>query len=641
MLWQPSEARIQSSQMYQFLEHVNKKFSLSVKTFDALYQFSIQKPNDFWLELLFYFDVKYTGGIVPVNQESGFEKYGWFPHLKLNFSENLLRKGCDEKVAIKAFLESGEKTTYTYGELKAAVSRLQQALAEHIQPGDVVACYMPNRPETLITLLATAALGGVFTSTSCDFGVNGVTERLSQSQPKVLVTSTGYAYNGKFYDIQDRLAPIVEAVPSIESIIYTDDYDVARQVTDLKKSVAWTALLDKYAPAALQYEYRRFDDPLYIMYSSGTTGKPKCIVHSTGGVLLQHIKELGLHVDFREDKTLFFYTTCGWMMWNWLVSGLYLGGTLVLYEGSPAFPNIGTLFDLIQKEKINIFGTSPKFLKACEDQSMALSSPPETLETILSTGAPLLPEQYTFIYNSIKSDVQISSISGGTDILGCFFLGNPFSGVNPGTLQGPGLGMAVDCVDQTGESVPLGDMGELVCRESFPSRPLYFLNDPNNKKLISAYFSTYKACWYHGDFIKRTPEGGAIFYGRSDATLNPGGVRIGTSEIYEQLHDFNFMEDAVCVGKNVTGEVQIILFVKMLTGETLTEARIREIKTKIRQQTTPRHVPSMIYAVDDIPYTQSGKKVELAVSRMVNGMPVPNKDALINPESLNLYTAYR
>lgn len=659
MLWQPDSKRVASSSMQRFIDYIDKRFGLEQASYACLYQFSIDRSDEFWRALLSFYEVIYEGKEEPVNTDSGFDRYGWFPKLRLNFAENLLRCRASDDIALVSLREGGLKESLSYRELASRVALLQQALSESFEEGDVLACYMPNIAETVVAMLAATGLGGVFTSTSSDFGAAGVIDRFAQSKPRVLVACASYQYNGKSHSCLSKIKEVVDGVPSIERVFIVDflgNVDGAG-IGDIRGAQWWHECMppsysyreEKEAEKLpLRFVRRRFSDPVYIMYSSGTTGKPKCIVHAVGGVLLQHIKELGLHTDVNPQKNIMFFTTCGWMMWNWLVSALFFGGTTTLYEGSPGYPSLQDFLRLIAREKVNIFGTSPKFLKALEDQRINLSSIDlSSLETILSTGAPLLPEQFDYVYREVKSDLMLSSIAGGTDIVGCFFLGNPVAPVYRGELQCRGLGMAVKCFNEQGgelvdsASSASAGQGELVCTQSFPSRPIGFLNDPNGERINEAYFNRFPGVWYHGDFIAITEYGGAKFFGRSDATLNPGGVRIGTSEIYRQVESLPYIEDSVCVGKHREGDVDVLLFVKLLPEEELCAERELEIKQRIKANATPRHVPQLIAAVKDIPYTRSGKKIEIAVSKIVNGHSLSNKEAIANPESLEEYAFFR
>ncbi|MDO9180879.1 MAG: acetoacetate--CoA ligase, partial [Bacteriovorax sp.] len=525
-LWVPTPKKIMDSEISKFQKHIN-----FLGDYKSLHEYSIKNKENFWRELMEFYDVKFEGSNSTVLKNDNFEDYGWFPDVQLNFAENLLKKGKDNQIALNAQYESGRNRKISYLELKSNVASLGFYLKNFLKPGDVLAAYMPNIPETVMAMLSTTAIGGVFTSTSCDFGLAGVIDRFSQSKPKVLIAALGYEYNGKYFDLTERLKDLEKKLPSLEKIILVDFYNNEINLNGFTKAIGLNEILS--TKAKLEFIKLPFSHPLYIMYSSGTTGIPKCIVHSQGGTLLGHIKELGLHSNLTSDKKIFFFTTCGWMMWNWLASSLYFGAEVLLYEGSPAYPSPEHFFKMIDRESINIFGTSPKFLKVLEDTNAQFQSGLPSLEIILSTGSPLLPEQYDYVYKRIKKDVQLSSISGGTDIVGCFMLGAPVVPVYRGEIQCLGLGLDIHALDEAGNSI-IDREGELVCRSTFPNRPICFLDDEKNEKMKAAYFIQNPGVWTHGDFIKITSRGGVVVFGRSDATLNPGGVRIGTAEIYRQ-----------------------------------------------------------------------------------------------------------
>lgn len=641
-LWRPPQKRIDSAQITAFQKAMETKFDQKFESYFDFHRWSVDQSHDFWSSLFEYFQVVYEGDLKPANTDDGFESYSWFPNVSLNFAENLLSKGKLEDTALHFLHESGRNEKMSYRELKKLTARLQGSLRGLINPGDVLAAYMPNCPETVVGMLATASLGGTFTSTSCDFGVEGVVDRFGQSKPKVLLTVASYQYNGKTHNLLPKLKEISEKLPFIEEIVVVDFLKEGIDLSELNKDGRKFSNFDDFLSREDRLEFERvpFQSPLYIMYSSGTTGKPKCIVHTVGGVLLQHIKELGLHTDLTAEKSIFYFTTCGWMMWNWLVSSLFFGSRVCLYEGSPGFPSLEAFFEKVRSESVNIFGTSPKFLKALEDNKYHNQEPMNDLETILSTGAPLLPEQFEYVYNFIKRDICLGSIAGGTDVIGCFMLGNPTLPVYRGEIQCLGLGMDVMAFSNQGS--PLIDKeGELVCAKSFPSRPLCFLNDTDGERIKNAYFNTFPGVWHHGDFIEITSRGGVKVFGRSDATLNPGGVRIGTAEIYRQTEQLPWIEDSLCVGKQIEGDVEVVLFIKCAPGKDLTPEHIAEVKAAIKAGTTPRHVPKHVYKVSDIPYTRSGKKMELAISRILAKRELQNIEAVANPECLEEYKSFQ
>jgi acetoacetyl-CoA synthetase len=638
LLWQPSQERRQQTNIYSFLEYVNQRHDKSFATYDDLYQWSIAESPAFWAALWDYGEVihsqPYDAVVDDVHKMPGAR---WFEGAKLNFAENLLRYR-DDQVALSFRGEGLPTVSMTYAQLYDRVARLASSLREMgIKSGDRVAGFMPNMSETVVAMLATTSIGAIWSSCSPDFGIKGVLDRFGQIEPRVLFTANGYSYNGKQFDSLGRIAEILKELPSIEKVIvvpYTEeDPDPGR--------VPNGVLFDDFLaaqPQELEFEQVPANHPLYIMYSSGTTGVPKCIVHGVVGTLLQHIKELKLHTDVKREDTIFYFTTCGWMMWNWLVSSLSLGARVLLFDGNPFYPDASAMWQMAEEERISIFGTSASYLAALEKAGV---KPGESfdltpLKAVLSTGSPLSVESFQFVYRDIKEDLCLSSISGGTDIISCFALGNPMGPVYAGELQVRGLGMKVEAYDEEGKAVA-GEQGELVCTLAAPSMPIYFWNDPDQQKYHDAYFDVYPGIWRHGDWIEITDHGGVIIYGRSDATLKPSGVRIGTAEIYRQVELIPEVLDSLVVGQDWSNDVRIILFVKLRDGVELSDELVKRIKTTIRQNATPRHVPAKIIAVDDIPYTISGKKVELAVRKVIHGREVKNKDALANPESLDLY----
>ncbi|MFT4518438.1 MAG: acetoacetyl-CoA synthetase [Halioglobus sp.] len=639
LLWTPSPRRIADARITVFIAAVNQCLGLKLgPDYDSIHQWSVQKPELFWAAVWKYCEVIGEGSIDRVLLDGElFPGALWFPDVQLNFAENLLRRR-DAKPALVSLLENGERREISYADLYARVAQLAACLrAQGVVAGDRVAGFMPNIAETVIAMLATTSIGAVWSSCSPDFGINGVMDRFGQIEPKVLFAADGYFYNGKTCDSLVRVASIAEQIGSIERVVIIPLTCAAPDISAIDNAVAFDDYLDTSADE-IDFARLPFNHPLYIMYSSGTTGVPKCIVHSAGGTLLQHLKEHQLHVDVGPEDVFFYFTTCGWMMWNWLVSGLASGATVLLYDGSP-FAGEGTLLlDTIDEEGVTVFGTSPKFLGALEKagHQPARSHSLASLRTILSTGSPLSHENFTYVYRDFKEDVCLSSISGGTDILSCFVGGCPVLPVYAGEIQAPGLGMAVAIWDEHGRPV-IEEKGELVCSQPFPSAPLGFWNDPEGEKYHKAYFQRFENVWAQGDYGEVTEHKGYIIHGRSDAVLNPGGVRIGTAEIYRQVEKIAGVADSIVIGQQWQDDVRVVLFV-VLQGELeLNDELRKEIRNSIRENTTPRHVPAKILQVVDIPRTLSGKIVELAVRNVVHGEAVNNTDALANPEALEFY----
>jgi acetoacetyl-CoA synthetase len=652
-LWRPGEDRIANSQMTRFQQYVEQRYERTFPTYDALHHWSVTDTDDFWSAIWDFCDVQATMSYNQVTSNlDQFPGTTWFPGSELNFAANLMRY-TDNQVAMVGILENGQRCSYTYAELKEEVERLASAMRRHgITVGDRIAGLMPNIPETVIAMLATTSIGAIWSSCSPDFGINGACDRFSQIEPRLLFTTESYLYNGKVIDCLDKVAAIQNNIDSIETTIIIPllknkglEDKGQNRTTDLAHLQKTRTLTDFIEGDVLPLTFTPlpFDHPLYIMYSSGTTGIPKCIVHSAGGTLIQHLKEHKLHTDISRTDTLFYFTTCGWMMWNWLVSGLSTGCTLVFYDGSP-FANSSSedqgtvLLDAINNEGITVFGTSAKYIAGLEKQGL---KPREThqltsLKTILSTGSPLSETSYKYIYRDFKSDVCLSSISGGTDIISCFMLGNPNMPVYSGEIQCLGLGMAVEFWNQDNDPVT-DETGELVCIKPFPSVPIGFWQDPEDVRFLKAYFDERQGIWTHGDYGELTERGGVIVQGRSDAVLNPAGVRIGTAEIYRQVETIPEVVDSIAVGQEWQDDERVVLFVMLQPGITLIDDLIQTIKLTIRQNTTPRHVPAKILQVSDIPRTISGKIVELAVRNIIHNKPVENTDALANPEALDLF----
>lgn len=642
-LWSPSADRAATSGMAAFRAFCEKRSGSSFADTPALQDWSLEQPTDFWDAIWDFFGVVGEKGSVPIENASAMPGARFFPEARLNFAENLLRQleGIDgEADAIMSICEDKRESRWTWNGLRAEVSRLQQAMsAAGIAAGDRVAGLLPNIPEAIAAMLAATSLGAVWCSASPDFGPRGILDRFGQIKPKLLLTVDGYWYAGKRIDLRDKLAEVLPQLSSLERVVIIPLTDSGLDTATLPNAIGWNAYIESFAPTELRFERLPFDHPLFILFSSGTTGAPKCIVHRAGGVLLQHLKEHGLHTDVKPGDRLFYFTTLGWMMWNWLVSGLARGATLLLFDGSPFHPAPSVLFDYAERERMTHFGTSAKYIDALRKSGVrpVESHDLSKLRAMMSTGSPLSIEGFRFVYDGIKADLHLASISGGTDIVSCFVLGDPTQPVWPGEIQGPGLGMAVEVWTDEGKPAATGEKGELVCTQPFPVMPLGFFADDSGAKYRAAYFERFPGVWCHGDFAERTEHGGLVIHGRSDATLNPGGVRIGTAEIYAQVETIPEVNEAICIGQEHEGDVRVVLFVTLRNGAKLDDALRDRIKRTIRAGASPRHVPGVIVEVSDIPRTKSGKIVELAVRDTVHGREVKNKEALANPEALDLY----
>tara|TARA_B110000438_G_scaffold300088_1_gene351676 strand:- start:15027 stop:16973 length:1947 start_codon:yes stop_codon:yes gene_type:complete len=633
--WQPNNS--ESTLLTDFLCYLEKEKDLNFDDYEQLHSWSVNHYGDFWNSFAKYSNVTFTTKPTKIIETADhIMNYEWFPNSTLNFAYHLLHR-TNNNPAIIYRDEEGKRLEMSHKELYSSVAKLTGFLIKKgIKKGDVIAAVMTNRPETVVAMLAASSIGAIWTSCSPDFGIEGIIDRIGQVKPKILFTTDGYQYGGKYFDLSDNIYSLEKKLDSLNQIILISD----KSTTDIKKFPGATnykdCLLDDHK---LEFASLPFNHPLFIMYSSGTTGKPKCIIHGAGGTLLQHLKEHRLHVNLKKNDRLFFFTTCGWMMWNWLISALASEATIILYEGSPFFPNDNHLWQIAEDERINIFGVSPGYLSSLMNKKYTpidynnLS----TIRTILSTGSPLLIDHFEYINQSIKKEVQISSISGGTDIISCFALGNPNQPVFKGEIQSKGLGMAVKIFDDSGKEVPKGVKGELVCTQPFPSMPIGFFNDPTNERYKKSYFNKYNNVWAHGDYATITKNNGLIIFGRSDATLNSGGIRIGTAEIYRQLERFPNIVESVVIDENDGNGSFVSLFVVLKKDESLTTKLITAIKKELKLKASPRHVPKKITSVPDIPRTRNGKISELSVKAAINGKEIKNMEALANPESLKFY----
>ena len=638
-LWTPSPERIQQTNVTSLITKINADWDVSLTNSDHLHQFSVTEMEKFWRSLIAYAELNgetWTGPeLVDRNKLPGAK---WFPEARFNYAENILKRR-DDADAFVFWGEDKVKRRMSFKTLYHQVSSISQALkGMGVGPGDKVAGYLPNLPETIIATLAAASLGAAWSSCSPDFGAQGVLDRFSQIKPKVIFCANGYHYNGKTHDSLGKVAEIVIQLPSVEHVVVIEYLDGAPDLSGLKNAQHWGDVIANHAPTEIEFAQLSFDQPLYIMFSSGTTGAPKCIIHSAGGSLLKHASEHLLHCNMKRDDRIFFFSTCGWMMWNWLVSSLAWGATVLLYDGSPFYPSPDILFDYADAENMTLFGTSAKFIDALSKNGVRPMDTHDldTVKIMCSTGSTLAPEGFDYVYDAIKKDFHLVSFTGGTDIMGCFMSGDPTKPVWRGELQQAVYGMDVDVFDNNGKSIQ-GEKGELVCKQTFPTVPLGFLGDTDGSRYHDAYFAVYDNIWCQGDFVERTEHGGYIMFGRSDATLNPGGVRIGTAEIYRQVERLDEVKESIVIGQSWDNDVRVVLFVVLSAKLTLDDKLTKKIQNQVRATCTLRHVPAKILQVEDIPRTKSGKITELAVRDVVHGRVVKNVEALANPEALAFY----
>ena len=640
-LWKINEQKLSNTNLQKYSDFINKNYKIETNNdYNKIWRWSIENKSAFWKSIWEFTKVKGNFGNIIIQESNIFFKNKFFPDAKLNYAENLLSKNNNE-TAIIFKSENGYKNNLSWKNLNFNVDKISNWMRENgIKKTDRVAAYLPNIPETVIAYISTAALGAVWSSCSPDFGTNGVIDRFSQISPKILFIGDKYFYNGKKINILERLPKILKKVSSIEKIVVVTypGTEITKDKISQTKKYYWNEIINSENKNKVKYALLNFNDPLAILYSSGTTGKPKCICHGTGGVLLQHNKELQIHSDIRDKDKVFYFTTCGWMMWNWLVGALSAGATILLFDGFPMYKKDDLLFEFASEEKATLFGVSAKYIDSLMNKEVIPKKNHDlsSLRTICSTGSPLSKDGFKYIYNKIKKDVHLSSISGGTDIISCFVLGNLFQPVYAGEIQNRGLGMDVDIFDEQGSSIN-NKKGELVCKTPFPSMPIKFWNDEDNEKYKSAYFEKYNNVWHHGDFAKITDNGGFIIFGRSDTTLNPGGVRLGTAEIYNVVEKFDEIQESIAIGQSWKNDIRIILFVVLNSGYNLNDEVKDKIKKTLRSHVSPRHVPSKIIAVSEIPKTKNGKLVELAVKQTVEGDEIKNLEALANPDSLKQF----